>query len=422
MILLFTDGACSGNPGPGAWAWICQNHEERVHGSGYETQTTNNRMELSAALYGLMALNTQESVTVVSDSVYLVKGMEEWVEKWQKNGWINTQKKPVENQDLWKLLLKESHRFSNLCWRWVKGHGIHQGNIDVDNLARKTLKAQKTTLHTLRAEESCFSLESCISQEPKPLLWMGDVKGEQGMFTSFPEASCVEILQFKQHSPVPFTGKKWQIACLEKVTHVVKSMPFWYDAGCSVTVVPRDQEIEAYQAYGFKPKYLSSAVPYSIWSLAFLGILGIFSTLEARGENTQLKAQRHAYLKAKRVYWRSGPGSEHAVLWSYTCPGWPVFIRKRWSYWCQVEDVKGAVGWVHGNLLAFRRVVFVLCMKTPLRIAPSMSSAVKAYLQKGVLALCLKQEGQWFRVRLLKEGYEGWVHAEHVWNPKVGVS
>ena len=422
MIWLFTDGACSGNPGPGAWAWIYQDHEERVYGSGYEAHTTNNRMELSAALYGLMALSTQESVTVVSDSVYLVKGMEEWVKKWQKNGWINTQKKPVENQDLWKLLLTETQRFLNLSWSWVKGHGTHQGNIDVDNLARKTLKAQQGTLNTSWEIEPGLFLEPPLLQEPAPLLWIGDEKGVQGLLTSFPESSCVKILQFKQEDTILFTGKTWQISCLEKLKHVVKSVPLWYASGCAVTVIPRSQETEAYQACGFKPQSLRPSLSHFIWSLAFAGILGIFSALEAQAEDAKPKEQRHAYLKAKRVYWRAGPGSEHAVLWNYTCPGWPVFIRKRWSYWCQVEDVKGAVGWVHGNLLAFRRVVFVLYMKTPLRVNPSVSSAIKAYLQKGVLALCLKQEGQWLCVRLLKERYEGWVHTQHVWNPSRSVS
>ncbi|PPE03502.1 ribonuclease HI [Holospora curviuscula] len=420
MVWLFTDGACSGNPGPGAWAWIFQDNERRLQASGYEVQTTNNRMELSAALYGLMALDTQAPLTIVSDSAYLVKGMESWVEKWQKNGWINTQKKPVENQDLWKSLLIESQRFPTLYWKWVKGHGTHQGNIDADNLAQVTLKAGQHSLKSLVEAVPNVSLEPTISKPPISGLWFGDEAGVQGMLTSFPLEFCTRILHFKERIPVFFTGSAWQISCLETLTRLIKSAPLWYTSEFRVIVAPCPEETEAYQAFGFYPKTENTSFP--LWAKVLGAVLGIFGTLEVQALDSSSKMQCHAYLKAKRVYWRAGPGSEHAVLWSYTCPGWPVFIRKRWSYWCQVEDVKGAIGWVHGNLLTFRRVAFILYMKTPLRVEPSVSSAIKAYLQKGVLAFCLKQEGPWVYVRLLKEHYEGWVYDQHIWNAKRGGS
>ncbi|ETZ06795.1 ribonuclease H [Holospora obtusa F1] len=422
MVWLFTDGACSGNPGPGAWAWICQDGNERVQESGYEDYTTNNRMELSAALYGLSSLHTRDDVTVVSDSSYLVKGMEEWVYKWQKNTWMNAQKRPVENQDLWKSLLQETQRFSKIYWSWVKGHGTHQGNIDADTLARTTLrdgKSYKKTSQTL--------VSSCREQDPVSSgLWFGDKTGTKGLLTSFPEENSIHILHFRDRDPVRFTGDRWQIFCLNQLKVTINSVSAWNHLGISVTVQPNIEEAECYQAHNFRPK------GNLLWSLLLTAVFGVLFTLNLRASNQSFGVKQkesigikpkeyfHAYLKAKRVYWRAGPGSEHSVLWSYTCPGWPVFIRKRWSYWCQIEDIKGARGWVHGNLLAFRRVVFVLYQQTPLRSHPSASGAIKAYLQKGVLGLCLKEEENWIYVRLLRERYEGWVYVQHVWNPRKG--
>ncbi|GAJ46690.1 ribonuclease H [Holospora elegans E1] len=419
MVWLFTDGACSGNPGPGAWAWIRQDDKERVQEAGYEENTTNNRMELSAALYGLASLSTQEPVTVVSDSSYLVKGMEEWVGKWQRNGWINSQKKPVENQDLWKLLLQQAQRFSKIHWNWVKGHANHQGNIDADELARKTLKTKKNSSKSFLEPLS----EKSLPWQSGPVIsgiWIGDKTSAKGLLTSFPNQNSISILHFKNEVPVLFKGHEWQIFCLEKLKKIIKDVPFWGGGKIAITVVPAPEELEFYKACNFSPTSQGGAST-SIWSLFLVIIFGIFGCLEVQASDKNPPARKkelfHAYLKAKRVYWRAGPGSEHSVLWSYSCPGWPVFIRKRWSYWCQVEDIKGAIGWVHGSLLAFQRVAFVLYQKTPLRSRPSSSGAIKAYLQQGVLGLCLKEEGKWLYVRLLKERYEGWVHVQHIWNP-----
>jgi ribonuclease HI len=134
-VEIFTDGACRGNPGPGGYGVILRynSHEKELSG-GFGT-TTNNRMELLAAITGLSALNTTCSVTLYSDSRYLINGLEKgWAKKWQKNGWIKSDKKPALNADLWEqlLLLFEKH---DVTLKWVKGHDGHPENERCDKLA-----------------------------------------------------------------------------------------------------------------------------------------------------------------------------------------------------------------------------------------------------------------------------------------------
>jgi ribonuclease HI len=138
---LWTDGACSGNPGPGGWAYVliargADGAElKRLEGSGGDPHTTNNRMELAAALHGLRALRRPTAVTVCPDSSYLtnafVKG---WLRNWQRNGWRKRDKGPVENQDLWRELLEASDPHT-LSWQQVKGHAHHELNNRCDLLA-----------------------------------------------------------------------------------------------------------------------------------------------------------------------------------------------------------------------------------------------------------------------------------------------
>jgi ribonuclease HI len=134
-IDIFTDGACSGNPGPGGWGAILRSggHEKEL--SGGEPATTNNRMELTAAIRALEALKKPSHVTIHTDSRYLLDGMTKYIAGWKKKGWKTADKKPVKNVDLWQALeaAAEPH---DVSWRWVKGHSDHVENERADALAR----------------------------------------------------------------------------------------------------------------------------------------------------------------------------------------------------------------------------------------------------------------------------------------------
>ena len=135
-IIAYTDGACSGNPGPGGWGvWLHYgNHEKAVCGG--ELHSTNQRMELQAAIEALKALKQPSDITIFSDSKYVIQGITEWISGWKKRGWKNSAKKAVANQDLWEQLdiLNHTHR---VTWQWVKGHAGDEGNERADALARK---------------------------------------------------------------------------------------------------------------------------------------------------------------------------------------------------------------------------------------------------------------------------------------------
>jgi ribonuclease HI len=137
---IYTDGACSGNPGPGGWgAVIFDNDNKQKNISGSEENTTNNRMELSAAIMALEEVNMNSEITIFTDSTYVKNGITEWVLKWKENGWKNSNKEPVKNKDLWEKL-------DNLCeqntinWKWVKGHASNKYNNLADELATKAIK------------------------------------------------------------------------------------------------------------------------------------------------------------------------------------------------------------------------------------------------------------------------------------------
>jgi ribonuclease HI len=140
-VEIFSDGACSGNPGPGGWGTILRFGEREKELSGYEAETTNNRMELMAAIAGLEALKRPCKVRITTDSQYLKKGMTEWIESWIRRGWKNTQKKPVANRDLWEKLL-ELARPHQIEWHWVRGHDGHLENERCDELARLAIEQQ----------------------------------------------------------------------------------------------------------------------------------------------------------------------------------------------------------------------------------------------------------------------------------------
>ncbi len=135
-VEIFCDGACSGNPGPGGYGAIlrCGKHVKEIRGGAKET--TNNRMEMSAAIEALRLLTRPCQITITTDSQYLVKGMTEWIAGWQRKGWRNSKKEPVVNRDLWELLL-ELTRPHTVQWKWVRGHAGHAENERCDQLARE---------------------------------------------------------------------------------------------------------------------------------------------------------------------------------------------------------------------------------------------------------------------------------------------
>ncbi|MEN0652858.1 MULTISPECIES: ribonuclease HI [Hyphobacterium] len=135
-ILIHTDGACSGNPGPGGWGAILEWKGHRKELSGAEPDTTNNRMELLAAIRALQAIRGKDKrVRLVTDSVYVRDGVTKWIHGWKRNGWKTAAKKPVKNDDLWKEL-DEAARQHDVTWEWVKGHSGHPENDRADELAR----------------------------------------------------------------------------------------------------------------------------------------------------------------------------------------------------------------------------------------------------------------------------------------------
>lgn len=133
-VEIFTDGACKGNPGVGGWgALLTQGTREREI-SGSEADTTNNRMELKAAIEGLNTLKKPCKVTLYTDSVYVRDGITKWIHGWRRNGWKTADRKPVKNAELWQALL-EAAKPHQVDWRWVKGHAGHPGNERADQLA-----------------------------------------------------------------------------------------------------------------------------------------------------------------------------------------------------------------------------------------------------------------------------------------------
>ena len=138
-VLMFTDGACSGNPGPGGWGVILVSGAHSKELTGGEATTTNNRMELMAAISGLEALKKPALVEIHTDSMYLRDGITKWVHGWKRNGWRTADKKPVKNVELWQRLLLAVERHE-IDWRWVKGHAGHDENERADELAREGMK------------------------------------------------------------------------------------------------------------------------------------------------------------------------------------------------------------------------------------------------------------------------------------------
>ena len=136
QVIIYTDGACKGNPGPGGWGVYMQYNEHIKEMSGGEQETTNNRMELMAAIMALEALKKPTAVALYTDSKYVLQGITEWMDNWKKKGWKTAAKKPVKNEDLWRRLDLAITKHE-INWIWVKGHSGDEGNEKADMLANR---------------------------------------------------------------------------------------------------------------------------------------------------------------------------------------------------------------------------------------------------------------------------------------------
>ncbi len=144
-VVIYTDGSCQGNPGPGGWAAILKYGNREKELWGFCADSTNNQMELMAPIQALRALKKPCEVDLFTDSEYVRKGITGWVKTWKKNSWLNSQKKPVKNQELWKILDEIASQHS-IDWHWVKGHSGNPDNERVDVLAREAMLDQKTNV------------------------------------------------------------------------------------------------------------------------------------------------------------------------------------------------------------------------------------------------------------------------------------
>lgn len=164
MIEIYTDGACKGNPGPGGWGayLISGPYQKKIYGG--ESDTTNNRMELLAAIRAMEALKKPSDVNLHTDSQYLRKGMLEWIKGWKKNGWKTAAKKPVKNVELWKALDEQVARH-NVKWFWVKGHSGNPGNEMADQLANLGVDIVKTG----KGIGQVLVLDDVATSEPVPV-------------------------------------------------------------------------------------------------------------------------------------------------------------------------------------------------------------------------------------------------------------
>jgi ribonuclease HI len=145
-VVIYTDGACSGNPGPGGWGVVLrwQDTEKELYGG--DPQTTNNRMELTAAIQALESLQRPARVNLHTDSKYVLDGITKWIKDWQRNGWLTSARKPVKNADLWRRLTEAMSRHE-VAWTWVKGHAGDPGNEHADELARRGIEEAAGAAH-----------------------------------------------------------------------------------------------------------------------------------------------------------------------------------------------------------------------------------------------------------------------------------
>ena len=150
-VVIYTDGACSGNPGPGGWGAVLRWKDTEKELYGGDPLTTNNRMELMAAIQALEALQRPAKVDLYTDSKYLLDGITKWIKGWQRNGWLTSAKKPVKNDDLWRRLSEAMSRHE-VTWLWVKGHAGDPGNERADALARRGIEEAATVVRSAQSD------------------------------------------------------------------------------------------------------------------------------------------------------------------------------------------------------------------------------------------------------------------------------
>ncbi len=153
--IIYTDGASRGNPGPGGWGSVIITPEKVVELGGRDEMTTNNKMELTAAIEALAVIDSTHSVTLLTDSQYVIKGITEWIQGWQKKGWKNSQKKAVLNRDLWERLL-EVTKGKEITWKFVRGHADTPGNVRCDEIATRLADGETMKLYKGPVEKYPF--------------------------------------------------------------------------------------------------------------------------------------------------------------------------------------------------------------------------------------------------------------------------
>ncbi|BCM18196.1 ribonuclease HI [Mesorhizobium sp. J8] len=166
-VEIFTDGACSGNPGPGGWGAVLRYNGVTKELSGGEAETTNNRMELLAAITALNALKEPCAVDLYTDSKYVMDGISKWIHGWKKNGWKTGDKKPVKNGELWQAL-DEANRRHKVTWYWVKGHAGHPENERADELARQGMAPFKPKLARPAPLAEASTQKGAPARKPAP--------------------------------------------------------------------------------------------------------------------------------------------------------------------------------------------------------------------------------------------------------------
>jgi len=164
LVEMFTDGACRGNPGPGGWAVLLRMGDKEKELAGGEPLTTNNRMELLAAISALNALKEPCAVELHTDSKYVMDGISKWIHGWKKNGWKTADKKPVKNGELWQAL-DEANRRHKVTWNWVKGHAGHTENERADELAREGMAPFKKGSATPATPKPAAALKPAASEK-----------------------------------------------------------------------------------------------------------------------------------------------------------------------------------------------------------------------------------------------------------------
>lgn len=145
QVDIWTDGACSGNPGPGGWGVLFKSGQHLKEMCGGEADTTNNRMELMAAIMALETVKKGNHITLHTDSTYVKDGLTKWIHGWKRNGWKTAAKKPVKNAELWQRLDEAARQHKHLEWKWVKGHAGDEGNERADELARQGISDLKAS-------------------------------------------------------------------------------------------------------------------------------------------------------------------------------------------------------------------------------------------------------------------------------------